>query len=375
MTKQLTGRFSALLGIAIFLLAFSACTTNKNINNKNISSNSSGNNNKVNEKSTEARAGEPVSKNEVLLGTVCSITIYDYPSEEIFKKAFDKIKDIEKKMSINVNNSEVININAKAGEQFAKVSDETFYVIKTGIHYSNLTKGHFDISIGPLVKLWNINTDDAKVPSKNDIEVKKALVNYKDVAIDEKDKKVMLKKKGMILDLGGIAKGYAADAVAEVLKENGIKHAIINLGGNVLTMGSKVDGSNWRIGVQNPFSKRGEYIGVVEIADKTVVTSGIYERYFKKDGQIYHHILDPFTGFPVNNNLTGITIITEKSIDADSISTGAFTLGLEEGYKFIESLDGVEAIFITGNSEVYVTSGLTNNFKITDSKFKVMNMK
>lgn len=387
MKKQVKSGAIALVGIITLSLALYGCSKNINDNsnslNKNINANSNnksinsegGNDSTTNEKPVPAKAVEPVSKNEVLLGTICTVTIYDNPSEEIFKKAFDKIRDIEKKMSLNMNSSEITNINAKAGEAFMPASDETLYVIKTALHYSNLSKGYFDISIGPLVKLWNINTEDAKVPSKTDIEMKKALINYEDVAVDESAKKVMLKRKGMMMDLGGVAKGYAADAVAEVLKANGVKHALINLGGNVLTVGSKVDGSNWRVGVQNPFSKRGEYIGIAEIADKTVVTSGIYERYFEQDGQIYHHILDPFTGAPVRNNLTGITIITDKSINADCLSTAAFALGLEEGYKLIESLPEVEAIFITENSEVYATSGLANSFRITDSKFKLMNMK
>jgi thiamine biosynthesis lipoprotein len=306
-----------------------------------------------------------------MLGTLCKITIYDNPSDVIFQKAFDKIRQIENEMSINLDTSEVININAKAGEEFVEVSEETFYVIKKGVYYSTLTKGLFDISIGPLVKLWDIGGNNPRVPSSEEIEIAKSVINYNDVLLDEAGKKVMLKSKGMILDLGGIAKGYAADAVAEVLIENGVKHALINLGGNVLTLGTKLDGSNWRVGIQNPFSKRGEYVGVVEVVNQTVVTSGIYERYFKADDKHYHHILNPSTGYPYENNLAGITIITEKSIDADSLSTSAFALGLEEGYKFVEGIIGVEAIFVTTNYDVYVTSGLVNNFNITDGSFSI----
>jgi FAD:protein FMN transferase len=365
MVKGAKRKVFALLSILVFIFVFSGC-------NKNTGSNG-GNNGIV--KPAPAKAQEPVSKTELLLGTVCKITIYDNPSEEVFKKAFDKIRDIESRMSINIDRSEVMDINAKSGEQFVQVSDETFYVIKNGLHYSNLTNGLFDISIGPIVKLWNINTENAKVPSKEEIDAGKALVNYKDIVLDEAEKRVMLRKKGMILDLGGVAKGYAADAVKKVLKENGVNHAIINLGGNILTVGSKVDGSSWRVGIQNPFSSRGEFIGIVEVSDKSVLTSGIYERYFQQDGKIYHHIINPYTGFPVENDLAGITIIAEDCTDADSLSTGTFILGLEEGYKFIESIDGVEAVFVTHNSEIYLTSGLSNNFIPTDGAFKLMKMK
>lgn len=315
---------------------------------------------------------EPISRNELILGTVISIKLYDEVEEDIFDLVFDRLREIENKMTINGENSEVIQVNLNSGKDFVKVSEDTFYVVEKGIHFSSLSNGRFDISIGPLVKLWNIGTEAAKVPSQDDIDKKAKLVNYKDVILDSSTKSVKLKNEGMILDLGAIAKGYAADEAVRILKENNIKRGILNLGGNIFAYGSKDENSPWKIGIQNPFSTRGEYIGLVNVADKTVVTSGIYERYFEENGVRYHHILDPETGYPVENSLAGVSIIADSSIDADALSTSVFSLGLDKGMVLIESLENVEAVFVTKESKVYISSGLEDNFKLTDKNFKLI---
>ncbi|SHK13492.1 FAD:protein FMN transferase [Tepidibacter formicigenes] len=314
---------------------------------------------------------ELLSKTEFVLGTVITIDIYDNVSEEIFNEIFDRLRDIENKMTINKETSEVIKINSNAGKDFVKVSDDTFHVIKKGKYFSELSNGKFDISIGPFVKLWNIGTEYARVPSQNEIDNKKELVNYNNVILNESKKSVMLKEEGMVLDLGGIAKGYAADEIIKIFKESNVEHAVINLGGNVFAYGDKPDGTPWKIAIQNPFSPRGNYIGIVSISNKTVVTSGVYERFFEKDGKRYHHILDSDTGYPVENNLVGVSIIANSSIDADSLSTVAFSLGLDEGLKLIEELENIDAIFVTKDSEIYVTSGLKDKFELTDTEFKL----
>ena len=185
-------------------------------------------------------------------------------------------------MSLNIENSEVNKINEKAGIDYVKVSDETFNVIERGKYYSKISDENFDITVGPLVQLWGIGSDHAKLPSKEEIESAKSLINHDNILLNKSEKKIMLKEKGMKIDLGGIAKGYSADSVAEVLRQNNVEHAIINLGGNILTMGSKTNGEQWKIGIQNPDVERGEYIGIVGVEDKTVVTSGIYERFLSK---------------------------------------------------------------------------------------------
>lgn len=319
---------------------------------------------------------EPTSMSQFLLGTVIDLKLYDAPSqkagEKILNEAFSILKRIEDKMSINIESSEISQINKNAGLSEVIVSDETFFVIDRGEYYSKLSGGHFDISIGPLVRLWGIGTDSARVPSPNEIIEAKKRVGYKKVILDKEKKSVKLEEKDMMLDLGGIAKGYAADAIAEYFYSKNIKSAIINLGGNVYALGSNVTGKPWRIGIQNPFDARGKSIGLVHVKDKTVVTSGIYERYFEYQGKHYHHILNPFKGYPVENNLASITIITDKSIDADGLSTTVFALGIEKGKELVETLKGVDVIFVTKDKKVYKTSGLKKSFEMTNSEFTLV---
>ena len=316
---------------------------------------------------------EPIARTDYLLGTVVTITIYDSVSEKILDKAFDRIKEIENKMSLNIEGSELNKINEKAGIDYVKVSDETFDVIERGSYYSKISDEKFDITVGPLVQLWDIAGDNPRLPSEEEIKSAKSLINHENILFDKSNKSIKLKEKGMKIDLGGIAKGYTADSVAKVLRDNGVEHAIINLGGNILTMGSKPTGEQWRIGIQNPDTSRGEYIGIVSVEDKTVVTSGIYERYFEQDGKRYHHILSPFTGYPIENSISGVSIITTKSIDADGLSTSLFSLGVEEGLKKAETLEDVEVIFVTKDDKVYITSGLKDNFVLTDTNFTLAN--
>jgi thiamine biosynthesis lipoprotein len=321
---------------------------------------------------TKNQATAPFKESEFLLDTFCDITVYDSLPKEVTDKGFEKIKEVDRKMDVNDADSEVSQVNKNAGVAPVKVSDETYYVIKTGKGYGDITHGKFDITVGPLVKLWGINTDHARIPSPEEIKTSLALINYKNVVLDDAKKEILLKNSGMSLDLGGIAKGFAADEAAAALKANGVQHAIINLGGNVLVVGSKPDGTPWKIGVQNPVSPRGEYLGVIEATDEAIVTSGIYERYFEKDGKRYHHIMDTATGYPVDNGLASVSIITKRSIDGDALAK-AFCMGLEGGMAFIEQKEGVEAIFVTTDSKVYVTPGLKNRFMVTDASFTLMN--
>lgn len=313
---------------------------------------------------------EPISKTEFVIGTICTIKIYDNRYEQILQKAFNRIKNIENKMSINTDKSEVLSISQKSGNSYVKVSDDTFHVIRKGKEYSIISNGNFDISIGPLVKLWGIGTDYAKVPSEEEIHSVLPLINYNNVLLDNTKKKVLLKEKDMLIDLGAIAKGYAADEASKILKSNGVEHAIINLGGNILTIGNNPNGSPWNIGIQNPFSARGNIIGSLKVIDKSIVTSGIYERYIENQEKKYHHILNPKTGYPYENDIAGITIITPSSLDADALSTITFSKGVSEGMSFIEDLQNVEAIFVTKEKDIYITSGLKDKFTLSDTNFK-----
>ncbi len=322
----------------------------------------------------EPESFEPISQNKFLLGTIVNITLYDNPQQSIFDEIFTAIEEIETKMTINnATTSEIIEINHEAGNKAVKVSQETFDVIKTGLEYSKLSQGRFDITVGPLVKLWEIGFEDAHVPNPLEIEESLTLINYENVELNEDELTVKLTEPNMMIDLGGIAKGYAADVAASILKKHGNQQAIINLGGNVYAYGEKTNKETWKVGVQNPFSLRGEYLGIAKVKNKSIVTSGTYERFFEQDGVTYHHILDPKTGYPVENGLMSVTIIADSSMTADALSTIAFTLGIEEGLKLIESLEDVEALYVTNDKLLYASSGFLNNFELTDQTFSIAN--
>lgn len=310
------------------------------------------------------------------LDTVNEITlinIKESKSKKVLPKIDEIILNIHNTMSSQLESSEVSKINDNSGIKPVKVSDETLTVIKKSIYYSNLTSGKFDISIGPISSLWNIGTDNAKVPSEDEIKKSLPLVNYKNTEIDEKNKTVFLKEKGMKLDLGGIAKGYCADLVSEYLKSQGIKDAIINLGGNIYVMGKNNKGSDFSVGIQNPNGARNDSVGKITTTDMSIVTSGIYERFIEKNGKIYHHMLDPKTGYPFENNLNAVSIVSKKSIDGDALSTSTFSLGLEDGLKFVNSQDNFDAIFITKDKKIYLSDGLKGKFKLMDNSYTIAN--
>ncbi|HAK45839.1 MAG TPA: thiamine biosynthesis protein ApbE [Spirochaeta sp.] len=315
------------------------------------------------------------SANFFALGTTCTVSIYGGTDEQ-FTAVENLILDIENRMSVNIKDSEISLVNAAAGQNFVKVSSDVYKVITAGIRFSELSGGTFDISIGPLVQLWDIGGGGDRIPADEDIAAAVTLVDYTRVKFNpqtkESEESIFLPVNGMALEPGGIAKGYAADAAAEYLTGDDVESALINFGGNVLTIGSKADGSNWRIGIQNPDSSRGDYIGIVSVAGKAVVTSGKYERFLiGADGRRYHHILNTEDGYPVENGIAQVSIISTDSMTADAMSTTVFSLGTEEGLGLVESMDGVEAIVVLESGDIHLTTGLEDNFKLTDSSFSL----
>ena len=323
--------------------------------------------------SKDNKVTEPLSKTELLMGTVVTVTLYDSNDEGILDKVFTKVKELESTLSINENGTLVDKINESAGIEPVKVDYDTYTVIKKGLEYAKLSNGLFDISVGPIVKLWNIGLPEAKVPTEEEIDSRIPLVGYSDVELNDEENTVFLKRQGMMIDLGGVAKGYTADVISDILTEEGVKSAIIDLGGNIFAHGLKVDGSTWRIGIQNPFSDRGDIIGTITVKNKSIVTSGIYERYIEKDGIKYHHILSPKTGYPYENEIAGITIISDKSSDGDALSTSVFAMGVEEGMKFVNTQEGIDAIFVTKDNKIYITDGIRDIFKLTNTDFTLSN--
>lgn len=274
--------------------------------------------------------------------------------------AFKKVLDIDKKMSAFRDDSEVVNINKNAGYRGITVSEETCYVIKKAKEFNKISS-KFDITIRPLIKLWNEKLKDNKIPNNLEIEKAKALVNSDDLIIN--GNAIYLNRKEQMIDLGAIAKGFATDVSKDILKTLNIKSALLDFGGNLYTLG-KNKGEYWKIGVQNPFLTTGEIIGVLESTDESIVTSGINERFTQIGDKRFHHIIDKQTGFPVENDIMSATVIDKYSLDADALSTTILLEGLDEGVKIVRELNK-QAIIITKEKEVFITKSILNRFSKT----------
>mgnify|MGYP000839075161 FL=1 len=299
---------------------------------------------------SSTQTDQDLTYTDMLFDTVIKIQILDPADESILDGLKNLCEKYDTMFSTTNTDSELYKLNHANGQPFT-VSSETANLIQEGIHYSELSGGAFDLTIEPVSALWDFKADKPTVPSSDAIAQAVSHVDY--TKVDIQDNTVTLEDPEAGIDLGAIAKGYIADQVKTYLKKQGIKHAIINLGGNVDVIGTKPDGSKYNIGIQKPFDESGEAITSVQLKDQTVVTSGIYERYFKKNGKLYHHILDPRTGYPCENNLYSVSIITDSSTKADALSTTCFLLGYEKGMELIQSMDGVEAIFITDDEKVH----------------------
>jgi thiamine biosynthesis lipoprotein len=309
------------------------------------------------------------AQSEFVLGTACSVNLYNRGTPGIYRKIFDRLREIENAMSANLEDSDLGRINAAAGLAAVAAGPDTIGALKRAVQFAELSRGAFDPTVGPLVKLWGIGSDDERIPSEEEIARALSLINWRDIIIDEDAGTVFLARPGMRIDLGAIAKGYAADEAARIIAEAGIERALIDLGGNILACGAKEDGSPWRVGIQNPAAGRGAYIGVAEVKNKTLVTSGVYERFFESGGRRYHHILSTRSGYPVDSGLLSVTVIGDNSMDADALSTSLFALGYDEGRALAESMANTEAVFVFTDLSVRGTSGAFGVFTLTDSDF------
>lgn len=310
----------------------------------------------------------PVSKTDFCMDTSITVTLYDTgrlsysDCEKLLDNCFSLCRSYEDMFSRTKEGSDIWNIN-HAGGAPVRVSAETAGLLQTALYYCRETDGAVDITIAPLSALWNFSsaslkgTDTHTLPDRQQIQALLPCVDYQKVQITGTT--VTLKEPGAALDLGCIAKGYIADRLKDYLKEQGIGSAVINLGGNVLTLGSKPDGSPFRLGIQKPFDLRGTPIAVLSVSDASLVSSGVYERYFEADGILYHHLLNPRTGMPEQNGLLGVTILSDSSTDGDILSTACFLLGPDKGMAYVESLPGVEAVFITEDYVLHPSSGLS----------------
>lgn len=294
-----------------------------------------------------------ISKTGFYFDTVIQIVIYRDTDDGLLDRCFQYCEEFENRVSRTIKDSDISRINAAQGAP-VEVSDDTISLLEQGIFYGDLSNGVFDITVAPLSTLWNFKDHTGDIPDKEGIAEALSHVNYKNILIDGNT--VRLKDPKAAIDLGGIAKGYMADRLKEFLLEEGVERGMINLGGNVLTIGKKEGGANWNIGIRKPFADKQEVITSVSVGDRSVVTSGSYERYFQTDdGRIWHHILDTETGYPCENELYSVTILSDSSVEGDALSTICFALGLDKGMELIKHTDGVEAVFVTQDYEIVDT--------------------
>ncbi len=318
-------------------------------------------------------SAEPVTGENYYLDTICTVSIFEMadaegisvPASEMKEEAdtaisaaFELCAEMDKKLSRTNESSEISKVNNSDGE-WTEVSDDTAELVGSGIEYSKLADGRFDITIGGVTDLWDFHADpeNAKLPDKHKLAEALKHVDYNNIEIDSN--MLRLDDPKTKIDLGAIAKGYIGDRMTEVLEDRGVTSGIVNLGGNVICIGGKTADDDFTVGVEAPFSDRTEIVGKVKCRNKTLVTSGVYERKIEVGGKLYHHILDPETGYSVKTDLDAVTLIADKgrSMDIDAMSTICLIKGYNEAKEFIEETDGVEAVFIKHDGSIDKTDG------------------
>lgn len=314
---------------------------------------------------------ERVRQSEFMLDTICTITIYneenkDKSSDELISEAFELCSDYEKIFSRTVEDSDIYRINHSNGQP-VEVSDDTIEILEIAEHYSELSAGAFDITTAPLSVLWDFEGEAPHVPPAEEIEALRAKVDH--TKIKTEGNTVTLEPPVEAIDLGAIAKGYIADRLSEYLRENGVTSATISLGGNLYAIGSNEEENRpFYLGIQDPKAEDGSILGYVTTSDKSLVTSGDYQRFFIEDGVRYHHILDPKTGYPSDSGLCSVTIISDSSVDGDALSTSCFVLGLDQGMELINSLDKIDAVFIDNDGNMYFSDGFDGEIEYTPAE-------
>lgn len=298
------------------------------------------------------------------MDTYMTLTAYGENAQEAVEAGIAEIQRLDDLLSTGKDTSEVAQINANGG---GVLSEDTDYLVKRALDIYQSTNGAFDISIYPVMQLWGFTTGNFAVPSESDLAAKLALVDAGKIILSEENGQTSISlPEGMEIDLGGIAKGYTSGRVMDVMKSYGIKSAVINLGGNAHVLGNKTDGSQWKVGIQDPKDENG-YLGGVSVTDKAIITSGGYERYFVDEdtGVKYHHIIDPKTGYSANNGLISVTIVSADSTLADGLSTSLFVLGTEDAITYCEehcAEDGFDAIMEDEDGKLYITDDIYDDF-------------
>ncbi len=290
-------------------------------------------------------------ESKFLMGTIVEITAVgnERVCQRSVRLAFEEIKRIDGLMNAHSENSEISRINRAAGKSAVRVSTDTLEVIDESLRFGRLTDGALDITIAPLMELWGFRNGAKRIPMDDELRQKLSLVDYRQVFVDTDRSTVELGLPGMRVDVSGIAKGYAVDRAIQILKDEGIRNALVNAGGDVYALGASSEKRLWRIGIRHP-RHTADLLGILELKDKAVATSGDYENFFEVDGKRYCHIMNARTGRPVEGVIS-VTIVADSTAEADALATAVFPLGAEEGMKLIESIEGVDGIIVTGERD------------------------
>lgn len=318
-------------------------------------------------------------ESRMLMDTYCTITVVS-SSEKSARAAinagFDEIKKLELLLNYFSDESEISAINRSAGQKPVHVSNETIDILERSVHISNLSDRAFDPTLAPLIKLWNISSNniDNAVPSKEEIATALNLVNINDLTIEKGNSEAFLKRRSMEIDLGGIAKGYAADHAIKAINDKGIRSALVTIAGDIKGSGKRL----WKVGIQNPRPAEDsekpweDIIATVDLRDEAISTSGDYQRFFFKNGRRYHHILDRNTGFPARSGLISVTVIAPEGVMTDGLSTAVFVLGREKGIEMLKASD-IDGALIDHDKNVYITESLKGRVMIINEEYKIIN--
>ena len=307
------------------------------------------------------------SYSAVLMGSPILLKLFSH-DDALASRVFRLIKQYEDLLTVNRAHSQVMDINHAAGQHPVSVSRPVFDLIRCAKAASLLKDSAFNLAIGPLVKRWKIGFQGDSVPPADEIAALLAITDPHEVVLDERNGSVFLARRGMEIDLGAIAKGYIADRVRDYLHKEGTDLGLINLGGNIQTLGSPEGG--WSVGLKKPFAAD-ELIGALAVENMSVVTSGTYERFFEHNGKRYHHILDPRTGYPLDNELDSVTIVSKDSIDGDIWTTLMYGMGVEKGCAALRARPDIEAIFVTKTKEVAISSMRHFRFTLLDNRYRI----
>lgn len=301
---------------------------------------------------------EPVQGTFFAMDTVMDFTIYG--ESGLIDQSESLIASLESLVSVTDADSELYAINQTGS---GMLTEEASSLMEQALEICRRTDGALDLSIYPIVRAWGFTTGSYQVPDEAEIQALLPLVDYRKIQYDAATGTVTL-PEGMEIDLGSVAKGYAGQLAAQMLREHGVQSALLNLGGNVQTVGTKPDGSPWQIGIKDPQGE--DAMMVLSVEDQAVVTSGGYERYFEQDGQTYWHIMDPSTGHPADSGLISVTIVGDEGVVCDGLSTALFVMGLEKAADLWAQSGDFEAVFVTASGEVYITEGLRDRFALTE---------